>query len=460
MADRPMISSGTLGRGHRLAAGSLTLLVLTMCAATVPFGRTQLPGNASFLPAFGALTLLSELLTAALLVSQATVARDRAPLRLGAAYLFSALALLPHMMAFPGVFAASPPFGGRDAAVWLWTFWHGGLAAWLVWSVLRPSQPLRRGDVLRTVATVCFVVFAGALALTLCEPWLPTLLVDGNYHRLNTLGIGPAVLGLTSLALALVVFQRRLQDPLSLWMAVSLLAAVLDVSLTLFSGGRFTFGWYVARLLSLLTGVTMLIALLSELIRQARRVADVNAQLEQMLGTDSLTGLRNRRSFETSMEQEWRRGRRDQTALSLLMIDIDVFKGYNDRYGHPAGDACLRRVAVALDGQVQRPADLVARLGGEEFVILLPGTEEAGAAQVAERVRAAVADLAIEHGGSLLGEVTISVGVATRRPADWSAQPAELVNAADRALYQAKGSGRNLVCVEQKAPPPLARVAA
>ena len=125
------------------------------------------------------------------------------------------------------------------------------------------------------------------------------------------------------------------------------------------------------------------------------------------------------------------------------MIDIDWFKGFNDRYGHPAGDVCLQQVAAALANQVQRPADLATRLGGEEFAVLLPSTEEIGAHQVAERIRAAVAGLNMPHASSALGHLTVSIGVATIRPFGSEHEAAQLVSWADQALYAAKAAGRN-----------------
>ena len=446
MADAPILSSVPCGHWHRLAAATLTTAILAVGLVALPFGRTALPINPSFLPAFGAMTLVCDLLTGCLLLSQARVAGDRSPLRLGVAYLFSAFTLIPHMLAFPGVFAASPVIGGSASAVWLWCVWHGGFAVLVVAFLLGRPGRLRPRDVRYAVLGVMAIVTGFAIITTAGLPWMPTILVDGNYNRLNTLGIGPAILGTSLLATALVVTKRRFRDPLSLWLSVSLLAATIDVALTLFGAGRFTLGWYVARSLSLVTGITVLVALLSELVAQAGRVSEVNGQLEQLLRTDALTGVANRRAFDAAMVHEWRRARREQTAVSLLMIDIDLFKGFNDRYGHPAGDLCLRNVARAVDGQLQRPADLGARLGGEEFVVLLPNTEEAGAIQVAERVRASVAALGLVHAGSALGHVTISVGVATSRPFERSDDAQSLMDAADRALYRAKASGRNTVC--------------
>ncbi len=446
MADAPILSSSVPGRQHRIAAVVLAAGIAGVAVAAIPFGQLALPANPSFLPAFGAMTLVCDLLTGVLLLSQARLAQDRGPLRLGLAYLFSTLTLIPHMLAFPGVFAAAPVIGGSASAVWLWCAWHGGFPLLVAWFLLGRAGRLRSMDIRLAVAGLVVAVGAVTAVMTIGLPWLPTILVGTSYSRLNTLGIGPAILAASGLATLLAAVKGRWRDPLSLWLSVSLLAATADVALTLFGGGRFTLGWYVARSLSLVTGLTVLTALLSELVRQAGRVAEVNGQLEQMLRTDVLTGVANRRAFDTTISAEWRRARREQTPLSLVMIDIDLFKGFNDRYGHPAGDACLRRVAQAIAGQLQRPADLAARLGGEEFVLLLPNTEEAGAIQVAERVRASVAAMGLVHAGSAAGHVTVSMGVATSRPFDWSDETQALVDTADRALYRAKASGRNTVC--------------
>ena len=165
--------------------------------------------------------------------------------------------------------------------------------------------------------------------------------------------------------------------------------------------------------------------------------------LEQLTTQDHLTGISNRRRFDDSLTQEWQRAAREQTPLSLVAIDIDHFKAYNDHYGHPQGDQCLIQVARALATCVTRPTDLVARCGGEEFAGLLPSTDSAGAARLAGQMRAAIEAEALEHARSPTHpHVTISLGVATVVPqAEESAQL--LVDLADAALYEAKGAGRN-----------------
>jgi diguanylate cyclase (GGDEF)-like protein len=167
-------------------------------------------------------------------------------------------------------------------------------------------------------------------------------------------------------------------------------------------------------------------------------------RLEQVAMQDGLTQIPNRRHFDQKLREEWGRLTRNGQSLSLLMVDIDQFKPYNDHYGHGAGDECLRQVAQALYQVPQRPTDLVARYGGEEFAAVLPETDEAGAGHLAQRLLEAVRALGIEHAYSdVAPHVTISVGVATHSPRQPKRDAEALKQSADRALYQAKSQGRN-----------------
>ena len=165
--------------------------------------------------------------------------------------------------------------------------------------------------------------------------------------------------------------------------------------------------------------------------------------LENMARIDSLTEVHNRRQFDISLQSEWQRCRRAGNPLSLLMIDIDYFKNFNDHYGHDCGDDCLRRVAGLLCDALQRPGDMLTRYGGEEFAVILGATDHDGAAHVAERCRAQIAKASILHRFSeITNKVTISVGYATIYPAN-GLHPEQLIKTADKALYEAKATGRN-----------------
>jgi len=165
-------------------------------------------------------------------------------------------------------------------------------------------------------------------------------------------------------------------------------------------------------------------------------------RLQQEVLRDPLTGIANRRAFDQALELAWRQLMRSQRPLSLLFMDIDHFKAFNDHYGHGEGDRCLARIAGALHGCTHRPGDLVARYGGEEFVAILPDTDAQGALGVAQACHAATAVQAIPHGHSgVSGWVTLSIGVATMVPRQGST-PQELLQAADAMLYAAKAAGR------------------
>jgi diguanylate cyclase (GGDEF)-like protein/PAS domain S-box-containing protein len=171
-------------------------------------------------------------------------------------------------------------------------------------------------------------------------------------------------------------------------------------------------------------------------------------KVERLAVIDALTGLANRRRFDESLAAEWNRALRDRTPLSLLMVDVDHFKLYNDAYGHLRGDRCLKQIAEAALNVVSRPGDLVARYGGEEFAILLPNTGHEGAAQVASDVCAALRCREIPHRGNAWGTVTVSTGCATMIP-QLDEKPTALIEIADRALYTAKLNGRNQVVSAQ-----------
>ncbi|SFR38931.1 diguanylate cyclase (GGDEF) domain-containing protein [Marinobacter gudaonensis] len=220
------------------------------------------------------------------------------------------------------------------------------------------------------------------------------------------------------------------------------------------------------------SGTVLVVVLVGYFLSGARKNAQLRvakAELERISLTDALTGLANRRQFDAVLHKEYRRALREKTTLSLVMVDIDFFKEYNDEYGHPAGDACLRDVGGILREVVKRPADLVTRYGGEEFAIILPDTPQPET--IAEACRQAVEARGIPHRLSSVAEsVTISVGVAMLAPGGFSASqlspeqrslkpeasgeqgdqpstgPALLVDEADDALYRAKESGRNQVC--------------
>lgn len=194
--------------------------------------------------------------------------------------------------------------------------------------------------------------------------------------------------------------------------------------------GLATFGWVVLRQLR-------------ERIVIERALHQAHQTLKSLALTDSLTGLGNRRRLDGVLDAEIRRARRQGYPLALVMMDLDYFKAYNDRYGHPGGDQCLRRVGEVLRHALKRPGDLAVRYGGEEFTLLLPNTDAQGAVAIVQEILALLRRQMIEHAGSPLGHVTASAGIAVGYPGPETITPENLMATADGALYEAKRQGRD-----------------
>lgn len=175
------------------------------------------------------------------------------------------------------------------------------------------------------------------------------------------------------------------------------------------------------------------------------QLIEANKKLERLANLDSLTGVANRRNFMEILNKEWKRGCRNKLPLSLVMIDVDFFKSYNDYYGHQTGDECLKKIASLLNEALSRAGDVLARYGGEEFIIILPGTDINGTTAVAEKLRKKIESAAIPHEPSTINAyVTISLGIAAMVPTARTTKES-LIGAADAALYKAKRNGRNRV---------------
>jgi diguanylate cyclase (GGDEF)-like protein/PAS domain S-box-containing protein len=193
-------------------------------------------------------------------------------------------------------------------------------------------------------------------------------------------------------------------------------------------------------------GFLNLVRDITERKRSEENLQSAYRAMESLVVVDALTGISNRRRFDDALANEWRRALREGDKLSLLLIDADHFKRYNDTYGHVRGDSCLKQIAEAALDVVLRPGDLVARYGGEEFAVVLPGTDESGAKAVAEDICQAVRNRRLPHEGNAPGIVTVSIGLATIVP-QRGKTPQDLIEMADQALYRAKGRGRNRVVV-------------
>lgn len=312
------------------------------------------------------------------------------------------------------------------------------LCVWLKRHSMSPQTSTLVGDYLVVISGA----FAAAcLAYILSNSHAPT---SQYYH----------------VGLMVVIMYGNMVQRLRFWYAVAFSLTVYLIHI----GGVMMVPAFNPRLIlpiTMLIGATMVFTLMANyaLERDERRqyllsmrrkhllqdLGEVQQRLQQLSRMDTLTGLFNRRHFQQYLEQTWQRALYDQAPVAVLMLDVDHFKQYNDRYGHPVGDQCLMQVAHAMQDSLRRPGDLVARYGGEEFIAVLPGADKETAHQAAERIREAIIKLGIPHEASATAPVvTTSIGVVSCRARE-GVQEQDLIAAADSALYKAKQAGRNQV---------------
>lgn len=447
-------------RLHRRVASLVAAGLVAAGMVLTPLAKNPLPAVPSYMLAFGFAMIITNLLLAGLMFSRGVSERSKSSVELGTAYWFVAVLFLPLIAAFPdAVLPGGSLIGSKISAVWLWSFWHVGFGVLVLRHALaarrrermEPHAALPRTDegVSRQlgleIALCCAAVGALAWLGTAGLPLLPAIFM-GPQGLFGGAGIlSPAASLLIDIACVVVLARLKRPSNEQIWLCVGMVAACFDVWLTYQGTARFSVGWYVAKLGSLFTTLIVLVSLFVELTALYRRTADMNLVLDQHAHIDGLTGLPNRRRFDQALENECARAGRGGHPVSLLLIDVDFFKRYNDRYGHLAGDDCLRLVAQAIESSMRRPSDLPARYGGEEFAVILPMTALEGALLMAERVRESIATLGVTHADSACGHITVSIGAATTRATRADQGPA-LIAAADRALYQAKAQGRNKTC--------------
>ncbi len=438
------------GPRHRLVFLAIAVTLGIVGAITFVYADLALPSLPAFLPAYSSAVIGTDLITAYLIFGHAPLSGRSGLVLLAGAYLFSGTVVIGQMLVFPGVWSEQGLLGaGPQSAVWLWVFWHGGFPTLVIAStaaalwqrkLARPIRLTWRHNLAVAAFVVGLVVLLEWL-VTAGHAWLPDLIVGGNYQTLTHSLPGRLVVILNLTALVAVALVTRGRAVLDLGLVIAMLASLIDAILTLRAGARFSLGWYVARASSVVSAFSVLAVYLREVTWLYARVIRLNARLEEQAAIDDTTGLFNRRYFNRQLDNMLRDARRRQESLSLLLIDVDHFKLYNDRYGHLAGDDCLRQVAEAIESAIRRPLDVATRYGGEEFAVILPTTGADGARHVAGLVLTAVTARKIEHGGSSTAPVvSVSVGAATAGP---QSSLEEIIRNADRALYAAKDAGRN-----------------
>lgn len=433
----------TVGRGQRRSAYGVLAALAAILAVTFPFSDTAAVAIPSFFPMYAAAMIVSNLLLAALLLIKGHSEHDDGTIRLGGAYLFVGLIIVLHAASFPGGLMPTPLIGTTQTSAWIWCSWHVGFGL----AIIRYCrQTPHRTSVPRTVFSVVASIACVAAIAIYGTGRLPTLIADGHFVYVWPSVLPWAAAAVVAFAALASVVRQGTKTPEQLWLVVAMTAGCLDVFLTTYGSARYTSGWYVAKCGSLFTSMSVLISFICDITCVYSEVAASNRALEILARVDGLTGIANRRHFDELLAEEFQRACRRKLPLGLVLLDIDYFKRYNDCYGHPAGDACLRRVSAAIKAALWRPGDQPARYGGEEIAVLLPGADLAGAMLIGDRIRLAIARLDIEHAQSDHRVVTVSAGAASVTPLHGDEMAADLLAAADIALYQAKKRGRNMVC--------------
>jgi diguanylate cyclase (GGDEF)-like protein len=439
-----------------LAAGLVVLVIATIA----PSERRPLPMVPAFLPMFATTVFLINGLTAYFLAIQFRSSREPFLGALAGAYGFVMVMACAQLLTFPGALAGPGLLrAGAQGTAWIWMLWHAGFPVCILAALSVQALCLAAGggEWLNRLSTG--LMFGGPLA-AVAASWavvagqahLPHLIHGNDYTGHANLPAGAVVLGTNLLAILACLRVTRLRDLLSLWVAVAMLTSLGNALLMLSAGSRYTLGWYAGQVLSVAASSAVLCVLIYEFDRLYDQLLAASAGLAERALHDGLTGAFNRGYFDELIPRELRRAQREQAPLSLLLLDVDHFKSYNDIRGHQRGDECLVAMVGAIRRVIRRPADFIARYGGEEFAIVLPGAGGAGAVQIAEAVRAEILALGLAHGDSSLGRVTVSLGVATFDPACDNFDDAELVRRADLALYQAKHAGRDMARLFQPQP--------
>jgi len=436
-----------------MIAGAIALLILLTLAVAAPRAGLQWPAINPFMPMCALTVFTTASIAAFLLGAQFIVTRQPMLGALGGAYAFTALAVALQLLMFPGVFSPTGLFGARPtSAAWMWVFWHGGFPLFVILAVLMRDRLSRDAVADGRVGLWAWLLIGGPVlvGVLLCGfavlTNLPPPLHAGNGDN----PVAVILWAINAIAVLAVVASGRLRAVLDVWLAIAALACLTDTTLNLLSTDRFTVGWYVARLFSMFAPGVLVCVLVWEVTALYRRLFEAHVSLRQASMRDALTGLYNRTYFNEQIDNQISAAQGNGQPFSLVMVDVDHFKRYNDAFGHLKGDACLAAVAHALAGVVRRPADFIARYGGEEFVVVLPETDANEAQAFAERAREAVLRLRIEAAAPSR-YVTVSAGCATSVPGNSVLSIDTLVETADAALYRAKAAGRNLVMTAQPA---------
>lgn len=435
--------SGTRERwGALLMAAVMVILAIIL----IPWSMNSNPIIPAFLPVISTLTTVSCLMTAYLLTTHWRLLQISPLAILASGYFFLGMCIIAQTLFFHGSDEGQALWGTSDqSSIWVWVIWH---TIFPLYIMLYATSLWRNVHITPFFAKLIgwgtlFLIIDIFLAVTVFSEYLPKVVENDSYTLLTQSRMGLIIFLLNVLSALYLVIVTKVRTRQDLWLSIVLMAYAIDVLLSLKGVEFYSIGFYGGRLYTAIGASTLFIVFVHNVTLISRRLQEINSQLNEMAMTDPLTAIANRRHFDEQLSAFIKQSRRDNEPLTLLMIDVDHFKKYNDIYGHPAGDLCLQQIASVLRDELRRPLDLVARVGGEEFAAILPHTSPAGCKLIARRVLNRIRDIHMPHMGNAVGIVTLSVGGATIDADEPAVTKEDIIERADKALYAAKNSGRN-----------------
>lgn len=427
--------------------------LLAMMHATQPW-----PQLATFAPVVATVVVLSTTTTALLLLLQFKIQKQFFLVPLAGAYAIYALAAVSSLISLHASSGNSAPMATSNMSHWS-TYWQFGFCAFIIIALLfrkiaHSFPQLNRISLGKNTVPFMLTPLIGIILymLALNSGNLFSALMTSAPIVTSPLNWGSWIMAATTFALVRAIGGDN--KLVTVFLSIAALSHLCHVSHLLIDSTPFSSNWYMAQLLSLFSTTTLLAVLILQLSQFSRDLAASHSALLEKANKDGLTGIYNRGYFDEMAEIEWRRAQRIHSSISILMLDIDHFKEYNDQHGHLKGDKCLKKIAQAIQAEMQRPGDFVARFGGEEFVVLLPYTATEGCHAMARKLHLAIQKLKIpslDH-----GKVSVSIGHATWETPGENHSVSELLSQADLALYTAKRLGRNRIVRYEELAPSLA----
>ncbi|MBD5604783.1 MAG: GGDEF domain-containing protein [Candidatus Eremiobacteraeota bacterium] len=444
----------------------MTVVAMALVAAAcIPFAHHALPVIPVFLPMIGAIAAVAQLLTGAVLYYRFRQSGLASVAILALLFVTALLTSLAFLVSLPDV---TPQTGALHPLARLasWYYFFGSVMFVVqIVALVRADDAERRNRHATAHQALSRALLGTLLVIVGCAVLGPVLTSApfARFFATKTFVLVRLYVIVPAIALALVVafayvnsvFQRRL-TMIRLWLGVVVLATFFQLVLsTEYAGSHFSVGW-VAVLAFWLVAAALFLTMMVVNVHDMLTVLELhNDALYEKSISDELTGLLNRRGFNLRFEEQFRRSARTDESLAVLLIDMDDFKRYNDTFGHQSGDRAIASVARVIASMLRRAGDAGARIGGDEFAVILPKTDMAGAMSVAERIRGSVERLAIVQGeGARFSQITVTIGVTSMHLAGIpesaiGVETSALLGGADAALYAAKDAGRNCVRTRQ-----------